>query len=277
MRSRTATTKAGIGALGEELIPLMTDEQLEAAMVAYYRTVAVRKFMMVAYLHVRRVLASHWRKCMKMPAGGAHAGGAQQTGFEMSLVSSNGVKELFNHWPNYQSVRLGHSWECRTMEECASVCDFAASPAGWGALNGKPIPKTSGSLAHAGVLLVGPPCTVVWRMRLDATSSLTLRFPIIIHTAAATILPPDDDQGTPFYVDPPDRPGMHRDLFQAWGRKVVGELHARGFEMERPLLEQMPTEYRSGESSASESEGGSSPRGGGEEGGGQEAGGSRTP
>ena len=125
--------------MGEELIPLMTDEQLEAAMVAYYRTVAVRKFMMVAYLHVRRVLASHWRKCMKMPAGGAHAGGAQQTGFEMSLVSSNGVKELFNHWPNYQSVRLGHSWECRTMEECASVCDFAASPAGWGALNGKPI------------------------------------------------------------------------------------------------------------------------------------------
>ena len=62
--------------------------------------------------------------------------------------------------------------------------------------------------------------------------------------------------GVAFYVDPPDRPGMHRDLFRDWGRKVVGELHEAGFQkMERPLLRQMPRQYHSGEeSSASEME-----------------------
>lgn len=210
--------------------------------------------MVVGYRYVYQVLANHWRACVKMPAGGANAGGAQQSGFEMQLVPAYATKELFGKWPNYQGIRLGHSWECRTMEECASVCDFAASPAGWGALNGKPIPKIGGAAAHLGVLLVGPPCTAVWRMRSDGTTTTTLRFPLIIHTADATILPPDDESGVPFYVDPPEKPGMHRDLFRAWGQKVCGELHALGYPLERRLLRQVPKEYLSGESSCSEEE-----------------------
>ena len=252
----TRSTPEEVAALGTSLIPLMSDDQLSAAMAAYFSSAAgTRKSYLVGYRHLRQVVANHWRSCIKMPAGGAHAGGAQQSGFEVQLVPSFAVKQLFQEWPNYESVRLGHSWECRTMEQCASVLGFAEKPSGWGALNGKPIPKLNGSPAHSGVLLVGPPCTAVWRMRGDGTTSLSLRFPLIIHTATATILPPDDVDGVAFYVDPPDRPGMHRDLFRDWGRKVVGELHEAGFQMERPLLRQMPRQYHSGEeSSASEME-----------------------
>ena len=240
--------------MGEALIPLMTVEQISAAVQEYWTHVGPRKQMVVGYRHVAQVIANHWRACIKMPAGGANAGGAQQSGFEMQLVPVYAAKQLFGTWPNYQSIRLGHSWECRTMEQCACVCDFAASPAGWGALNGKPIPKIGGAVSHMGVLLVGPPCTVVWRLRSDGTTTTTFRFPLIIHTADATILPPDDENGVPFYVDPPDRPGMHRDLFRAWGNKVCGELHALGYRLENRLLRLVPKEYLSGESSCSEEE-----------------------
>ena len=237
--------------MGNSLIPLMTEEQLRAA-TEYYIRVGPRDQMMVGYRHVKQVMANHWRSCLKMPAGGGHAGGGQQSGFEMTLVSAVGVRKLFQGWPNYQQVRLGHSWECRTMEECSSVCAFAARPAGWGALNGKPIPRAPGSTEHLGVLLVGPPCTAVWRMRSDATTTLTLRFPVIIHMGDATILPPDDASGVPFYVDPPEQPGMHRDLFRAWGQKVVGELHTAGYSLDRRLLQYLPREYLSAESSEEE-------------------------
>ena len=245
------TTREEISAFGDGIVHFMTESQLLAAVAEYHTKKGARSFMMVAYRHVKQVLANHWRSCLKMPAGGGHAGGAQQSGFEVALMTSFGAQQLFGAWPNYQSVLRGHSWECRTMEECSSALNFE----GWGALNGKPIPKTSGSTIHSGILLVGPPCTVVWRLRSDTTSVLTVRFPIIIHTAEATILPPDDLDGTPFYVDPPERQGMHRDLFRDWGRKVVGELHVAGFAMQRSLVRQMPLEYQSGESSGSDSGG----------------------
>eukprot|EP00966_Prymnesium_polylepis_P066932 1553560-Prymnesium_polylepis.1 len=48
------------------------------------------------------------------------------------------------------------------------------------------------------------------------------------------ILPPDTNpmQGstaTFFYQDPPDRPGLHRDIliFRAWAHKLLGELTIR--------------------------------------------------
>ena len=80
--------------MGNSLIPLMTEEQLRAA-TEYYIRVGPRDQMMVGYRHVKQVMANHWRSCLKMPAGGGHAGGAQQSGFEMTLVSAVGVRKLF--------------------------------------------------------------------------------------------------------------------------------------------------------------------------------------
>ena len=85
-----------------------------------------------------------------------------------------------------------------------------------------------------GVILVGPPFTVTWAMRPDETTVLCARFPLILWSEEdAIILPPDDATGVPFYLDPPDRPGLHRDLFKTWARQVAGELLTRGFPMSR--------------------------------------------
>jgi hypothetical protein len=117
---------------------------------------------------------------------------------------------------------------------------------GWGAMQGKPIAIAQGRLAHTGVILVGPPFTVCWTLRPDQTTSLTVRFPLIIWSETdAVILPPDDAQGTPFYVDPWSQPGLHRDLFKTWGRRVAGELAMRGFPMSWAVRSHLPMEYQS--------------------------------
>ena len=77
---------------------------------------------------------------MRMPAGGAQAGGSMQTGFEMEMLTAATARVLMKGWPNQQELRGGLSWEVRTMEEAGTLLDFAKEPAKWGALNGKPIP-----------------------------------------------------------------------------------------------------------------------------------------
>ena len=67
------------------------------------------------------------------------------------------------------------------------------------------------------------------------------------------ILPPDDKDGVPFYQDPSDRPGMHRDLFKTWGCKLIGELHLQQFSLTSKALTLLPLEYLSS-SEASEEE-----------------------
>lgn len=92
----TRSTPEEVAALGTSLIPLLSDDQLSAAMAAYFSSAAgTRKSYLVGYRHLRQVVANHWRSCIKMPAGGAHAGGAQQSGFEVQLVPSFAVKQLF--------------------------------------------------------------------------------------------------------------------------------------------------------------------------------------
>eukprot|EP00966_Prymnesium_polylepis_P179041 4145262-Prymnesium_polylepis.1 len=84
---------------------------------------------------------------------------------------------------------------------------------------GKPIPLMPGHSNHKGVLLAGPPFSPWAGWRLDGTTSLFVRFPIVVWTEQhAVIRPPDSEDGCPFYVDPPKHPGLHRDMFKTWGR-----------------------------------------------------------
>ena len=177
---------------------------------------------------------------------GAAAGGSQQTGFEMELISAAGAQKMFETWPNRESSMNGHrlSWELRSMEDLADR--LALEREGWGALQGKPMTIPVGKAHHAGVLLVGPPFTVCWMMRPDQTTSLSVRFPLILWSEEdAIILPPDDAEGTAFYIDPPNKPGLHRDLFKTWGRRVAAALVMANFPMSRAVIQHLPREYLS--------------------------------
>ena len=153
---------------------------------------------------------------------------------------------MFETWPNRESSMNGHrlSWELRSMEDLADR--LALEREGWGALQGKPMTIPVGKAHHAGVLLVGPPFTVCWMMRPDQTTSLSVRFPLILWSEEdAIILPPDDAEGTAFYIDPPNKPGLHRDLFKTWGRRVAAALVMANFPMSRAVIQHLPREYLS--------------------------------
>ena len=243
-------TKEEVENLGDAIVLLMNDSQLKAASMQFVRVEPMKHYL-VTMKHLEQAWLNHWQRVIRMPAGGAHAGGAMQSGFEMELVTSCGIRQLMGGWPNHQSIRFGHSWELRTMEEVAEALNFTK----WGVMNGKPIPPVSGSSVHAGLILAAPPVTVTWRLRTDATTALVVRFPMVIwREDNSTILPPDDAMGIPFYVDPVDRPGYHRDIFQAWARKVLGELVSNGFPMSAQARTHLPQAYLSGESSCEEEE-----------------------
>ena len=245
----TAVTKEQVVGMGSDLLELMTEEQLRLAMMRYNTVVAPCQHYSVSVRHLEQAWLNHWQRILRMPAGGAHAGGAMQTGFEMELVSSYAVRLLMRSWKNHQPVRFGHSWELRSMEDAAQALDFKA----WGLMNGKPIPPVSGSDVHPGLILAAPPVTATWRLRRDATSTLVVRVPLVLWMEDdSIILPPDDAQGTPFYQDPTESPGYHRDLFRAFARKVLGELVMDGYPMSSRAKTHLPREYMSDESSLEE-------------------------
>ena len=217
--------------LGKIIVLMMDDLQLEEASKYYSLKVSKTPAMTVPLESVKRVLANHWRSSIRMPAGGVNSGkGSMQTGFEVELITAATIQDLFRSWPNYEHVKMGHSWEARTMEECESVCDFHEPPAGWGFGNAKTAPIASGAKESTAVLMVAPPITVVWQLRADTTTMLTVRAPLVIYTEDdATILPPDDKEGNPFYVDPPESPGRHRDLFRQHGLKMAKKLLDSGY------------------------------------------------
>ena len=199
-------TTASVSALGPGLASRMSMEQLQAAYLLYSSINHVATNVNAMSLAAtRQTFMNHLKSIVRMPHGGAAGGGSQQTGFEMELVSSTGANALFAGWPNYQSSHAGHrqSWELRSMEDLL-LLKLHEKPAGWGAMMGKPIPMAPGRTSHVGLLLCAPPFTATWVQRHDGTTSLCVRFPLVLWTEAdAVILPPDDAEGVPFFVDPP--------------------------------------------------------------------------
>ena len=174
-----------------------------------------------------------------------------QTGFEMEMLTAATARVLMKGWPNQQELRGGLSWEVRTMEEAGTLLDFAKEPAKWGALNGKPIPPLPQTQGHRGIIMASPPITVTWQERGDRSSCLTVRCPITLWMEDdAMILPPDTVSGA-FYLDPPDQPGLHRDLFKTWARKLLGELTSLNYIFTEMASAHLTSEYRS-DSSCSE-------------------------
>lgn len=231
-------TDEDIANLGLVVVPMLSVEQLRAAHEHFSLHSALRPSMMVNLSTVHRAMCNHWRSCLKMPAGGANAGGSQQTGFEMELVTPRGAKELFKNWPNHQIMRRAHTWEARTMQECASLLAFEELPAGWGMGNAKPAPLTTGAKFHTAILIASPPITVTYNLHADTTSTLAVRAPITIYTEEdAMLLPPDDKEGTPFYVDPPDRPGWHRDEFRSHARRLLRSMLEAGWPLSSRLAQ----------------------------------------
>ena len=247
-------TEAEVAALGSGLAARMSMDQLAEAFRLYSsiaRSATHENFTPMSVVH--QTFTNHIQRVLRMPAGGAQAGGSQQTGFEMELVSSPAAGAFFRAWPNHESTNAGRrqSWEIQSMEDLGNILNLQESPAGFGALMGKPMALAPGRLCHAGVLLCAPPFTAVWFQRPDSTTSLCIRFPIVLWTEAdAVILPPDDANGIPFYVDPPGSPGLHRDTFKTWGRRVAGELVARGFPLSAAARAHLPVEYASDAESA---------------------------
>ena len=74
---------------------MMEIAQLEVAHKYYALNHAPRRAMVVSLENVRKVIGNQ----LKMPAGGAHAGGSMQTGFDMELISAAAVRTLFSAWP----------------------------------------------------------------------------------------------------------------------------------------------------------------------------------
>jgi hypothetical protein len=97
--------------LGATLTAMMSEEQLRLAHLCFNLNHAPRLAMTVSLDNVRRVYANHWRSILKMPAGGTSAGGSMQAGFEMEMITTAAVRKLFKNWPNYESIRMAHSWE----------------------------------------------------------------------------------------------------------------------------------------------------------------------
>ena len=242
-------TAEEVAALGPALASRMSMEQLEAASVLFSSiAISTTNHNSIPIVDVRRVFMNHLQRCIRMPAGGATAGGSQQTGFEMELITADGASRMFEGWPNRESSSHGRSvsWELRSMEALSDKLALQDQPVGWGAMQGKPIPIAPGRTTHTGVILAGPPFTVCWTTRPDRTTLLSVRFPLVIWSEGdAVILPPDDAEGAPFYNDPPGQPGLHRDLFKTWGRRVAGELVMKDYPMSAAVLSHLPTEYQS--------------------------------
>ena len=240
--------------MGLWVTDLLSDAQLAAAAERYHAMVAPNKQFLIQLGNLRQVWTNHFHKVIRMPAGGALGEGSMQTGFEMELVSLPAVQALMEGWPNLQEMgRGGLSWEVRSMEEIGPLLAFEENPAGWGMKNAKPIAPLPQTQGHRGLLLVSPPLTVTWSVRGDKSTSLVVRFPITIWSDDnMMILPPDDANERPFYQDPEDSPGFHRDLFKKWARKMLGELHVAQLPWTRQALAHLPPEYLECDSSCHE-------------------------
>ena len=243
-------TATEVAALGTGLAALMSIEQLKAAAVLVASILDATTTQNVnSTMIVHRTFMNHLQRCIRMPAGGAHAGGSQQTGFEMELVSPCAASEMFASWPNAEVTGGGRrrSWELRTMQELADHLALEQSPAGWGALQGKPMPLLPRREHHMGVILVGPPFTVTWAMRPDETTVLCARFPLILWSEEdAIILPPRRCDGGAFLSGPTRQTWATQRSVQnldATGRG--GAFDPRLSHVASTVISHLPSEYQS--------------------------------
>ena len=85
-----------MAALGPGLASVMSMEQLAEASLLYNAIItSTTEQNMNSMNVVRTTFMNHLQRCVRMPAGGAAAGGSHQTGFEMELISAAGAQKMF--------------------------------------------------------------------------------------------------------------------------------------------------------------------------------------
>jgi hypothetical protein len=97
----------------------MSTEQLEEASLLFNSlAIASTEHNSVPIASVLTAFNNHLRGCICMPAGGASAGGSQQTGFEMELITAQAASRMCQRWPNRESSSGGRklSWELRCVQ-----------------------------------------------------------------------------------------------------------------------------------------------------------------
>ena len=104
------------------------------------------------------------------------------------------------------------------MRDASGPGEAAVEQESWGLGNGRLLAVGGG---HPSVLLmVAPPLTVRLRGTAEGMKILQLNASLVLYTETDTIvLPPDGEvngKAIPFYVDPPNHPGLHRDLFKTF-------------------------------------------------------------
>ena len=116
---RTGTqsaTRLDIEKMGLWVTDLLSDAQLAAAAERYNASIPQNKQFLVPITTLRMVWMNHFNKCIRMPAGGALAGGSMQTGFEIELITHSAAHALMEGWQNRQEMAHGGlSWEVRSL------------------------------------------------------------------------------------------------------------------------------------------------------------------
>ena len=84
-------TASQIEGMGLCLVDLLSSSQLEAAAARYNATIAQNQQFLLPMTLLRTTWRNHFHRCMRMPAGGAQAGGSMQTGFEMEMLTATAV------------------------------------------------------------------------------------------------------------------------------------------------------------------------------------------
>jgi hypothetical protein len=188
------------------------------------------------------------RARMKMPRGGASGGGSMQTLFEIPMVSTEtAVEHMFKLWPTKQGEK-DPCFELSTMELCSTHLAFHESKwaSGWGHGNARPMFISSSKATS--LLMAAPPFTVRLRKTTENLNILQVNFAMVLYTESDTVvLPPDveDSEGRsiPFYLDPPNQPGWHRDAFRAHAKMMLVPLLEKNFPLSGGLSQRAPAQY----------------------------------
>ena len=130
------------------------------------------------------------------------------------------------------------------MAHCAThlALESRQHSSSWGFGNVRPLAVGSG--LPTCLLMASPPFTVRLRTTIDGLKILNVNLVLTLYTEThAMVLPPDVEENgknVPFYLDPPQQPGLHRDLFQQHAKKMLGQLLLAGFEVADALVARAP-------------------------------------
>ena len=136
------------------------------------------------------------------------------------------------------------------MAHCQAGLQFEKSSwaSSWGYGNARPLKAVATAAEAHCILLAVPPFTIRLRTTGEGLRILQVNAALVLYLETDSIvLPPAttaaDGTTVPFYLDPPNRPGLHRDQFRIHAQKMIGGLLTVGFTLTPPLHATMHTTW----------------------------------